>query len=237
VTLELSAVRFGARDPQALSRFWAGVLQWGAMPSVDGDVVVRGDDSSFALRFTPNDVVKTKQNRIHLDLTSQSPADQQAIVERALALGGRHLDIGQTPDDDHVVLADPEGNELCVIEPGNGFLAGCGRIGAVNCDGTQALGYFWSQALGWPLVWDQDEETAVQSPRGGSKVTWSGPPLMPREGTTPIELELTARDGDLRAEVERLVGLGASVEQEPSADGRVVLLDPDGNRFGVRLPG
>ena len=61
-----------------------------------------------------------------------------------------------------MVLADPEGNEFCVIEPGNNFLADTGFIGALSSDGTQEVGYFWSEALGWPLVWDQDEETAIQ---------------------------------------------------------------------------
>ena len=62
-----------------------------------------------------------------------------------------------------MVLADPEGNELCVIEPGNSFLAGCGFVGELACDGSREVGHFWSEALGWPLVWDQDQETAIQS--------------------------------------------------------------------------
>ena len=69
------------------------------------------------------------------------------------------------------MLADPEGNEFCVIEPGNEFLADCGFFGALACDGSQEVGYFWSQALGWPLVWDQDQETAIRSPHGGPKIT------------------------------------------------------------------
>ena len=64
------------------------------------------------------------------------------------------------------MLADPEGNEFCIIEPENNFLAGCGRLGSITCDGTQEVGYFWSAALGWPLVWDQDEETAIRAPDG-----------------------------------------------------------------------
>ena len=79
------------------------------------------------------------------------------------------------------MLADPEGNAFCVIEPGNSFLADCGFIGALSGDGSQATGYFWSAALDWPLVWDQDEETAIRSPHGGPKVTWGGPPLKPED--------------------------------------------------------
>lgn len=56
------------------------------------------------------------------------------------------------------------GNEFCVIEPGNAFLAGCGFLGEVACDGSREVGLFWSDVLGWPPVWDQDQETAIQSP-------------------------------------------------------------------------
>jgi hypothetical protein len=56
-----------------------------------------------------------------------------------------------------VVLADPEGNEFCVIEPGNKWLAGCGFFAELACEGSREVGYFWSHVLGWPLVWDQDQ--------------------------------------------------------------------------------
>ena len=78
------------------------------------------------------------------------------------------------------MLADPGGNEFCVIEPGNRFLAGRGLLGEVTCDGTREVGLFWRDALGWPLVWDQGGETAVQSPQGGTKVSWGGPPVAPK---------------------------------------------------------
>ena len=107
--------------------------------------------------------------------------------------------------------ADPEGNEFCVIEPGNNFLAGCGFIGALSSDGLQEVGYFWSEALGWPLVWDQDEETAIQSPRGGTKVTWGGPPVAPKAGKNRLHFDLAPpADGDQQAEVDRLVSIGAT---------------------------
>ena len=113
---------------------------------------------------------------MHFDLTSSSPADQAASVELALRLGGHHVDVGQRGDEGHVVLGDPEDNEFCVIESGNNFLANTARIGGMAGDGMPATGYFWGSVLGWPLVWDQDEETAIQSPAGGVKITWGGPP-------------------------------------------------------------
>ena len=50
----------------------------------------------------------------------------------------------------------------------------------VTCEGTPDAGRFWLAALGWSLVWDQDGETAIQSPRGGTKVAWAGSPVAPK---------------------------------------------------------
>ena len=158
---------------------------------------------------------------MHFDLTSATLEDQEQTVARALALGGRHIDVGQLPEEDHVVLADPEGNEFCVIEPGNNFLAECGFIGALSSDGSQEVGYFWSEALGWPLVWDQDEETAIRAPYGGPKVTWGGPPFAPKHGKNRLHFDLAPpADGDQQAEVDRLVSLGATRIDTTSATAR-----------------
>ncbi|AXH94740.1 VOC family protein [Micromonospora aurantiaca] len=237
MTSHLYAISVDAWEPLRLARFWAELLGRGVVDDPREGVALQPDgDAGLRIRFMPTEVPKTVQNRIHFDLTSASPQAQRDTVDRALTLGGRHIDIGQGPDDDQVVLADPEGNEFCVIEAGNNFLAGCGPVGAVNCDGTRAAGLFWSEALGWPLVWDQDEETAIQSPRGGAKVTWSGPPLMPSGGRDRVHLDLIA-DGDRDAEVDRLLALGATRAGtgEHTADD-VVLADPDGTEFCLLTP-
>ncbi|MCW2917643.1 MAG: hypothetical protein JWN52_5711 [Actinomycetia bacterium] len=137
-----------------------------------------------------------------------------------------------------MVLADPEGNEFCVIEPGNNFLADCGFIGALACDGSQEVGYFWSETLGWPLVWDQDQETAIRSPRGGPKITWGGPPLMPKTGKNRLHFDLAPPiHGDRQAEVDRLLSLGATrIDTGQGEVSRVVMADPDGNEFCVLTP-
>ncbi len=155
------------------------------------------------------------------------------------------------------MLADPEGNEFCVIEPGNSFLADCGFIGALAGDGSQQVGYFWSAALDWPLVWDQDQETAIRSPHGGPKITWGGPPLTPKTGRYRLAFELAPPlGGDQQVEVDRLVSLGATrvdvgpeecgpiedrsvfLEDGPVLleDGSVLLEDPDGHEFRVLTP-
>ncbi len=225
---------FSCDGSQAVGYFWSEALGWPLVWDQDEETAIQspGGGSKISWGGPPLDP-KLGQNRIHFDLTSASVQAMAATIARALELGGQHIDIGQTEDDGHVVLADPEGNELCVIEPGNGFLADTGVIGGVNCDGSQALGYFWSAALGWPLVWDQDEETAIQSPAGGSKITWSGPPLMPRLGRDRLRLELAVEDGaDVGAEVDRLVSLGASLDASGKSDGIAArLTDPDGNEF------
>jgi catechol 2,3-dioxygenase-like lactoylglutathione lyase family enzyme len=239
MTSQLFSIRFGASEPLRLARFWSGVLGWElAEDPRDGVLLLPGDDAGFRLRFVPAQDPKVGQNRMHFDLTSASLEEQQQTVERVLALGGRHLDIGQGPDVEHVVLADPDGNEFCVIEPGNKFLADCGFIGALACDGSQEVGYFWSEALGWPLVWDQDEETAIQSPHGGTKITWGGPPVAPKTGRNRQQFDLVPPlDGDRQTEVDRLLSLGATlVDTGQDGDGQVLMLDPDGNEFSVLTP-
>jgi hypothetical protein len=239
MTSQLRALCLDANDPPHLARFWAGVLSWEMEDDRDdGCVLLPSDDTGFRIRFLPSQEQKTGQNRMHLDLTSTSLAHQQQTVARALELGGRHLDIGQGPDADHVVLADPEGSEFCVIEPGNNFLADCGFMGAVNCDGSHEVGYFWSKALGWPLVWDQDEETAIRSPQGGPKVTWGGPPVAPKNGKNRWHLDLApAGDADQQAEVDRLLSLGATrLDIGQGEVSWVVMADPDDNEFCVLSP-
>ena len=103
------------------------------------------------------------------------------------------------------------------------------------CDGSQEVGYFWSEALGWPLVWDQDQETAIRSPHGGPKITWGGPPVRPKTGRNRLHFDLAPpADGDQQAEVDRLVSLGATrIDIGQGEVGRVAMIDPDGNEFCV----
>ncbi|HYO39334.1 MAG TPA: VOC family protein [Nocardioidaceae bacterium] len=225
----LVALALDTHHPARLARFWAGVLDRAPIEQPRG-VLLPGSPTQVGLRFAPSDTRKAGLNRVHPHLTSDGPHGQRDTVAAALALGAHHLDVGQQPEERHIVLADPEGNEFCVIEPGNSYLAGCGFLGELACDGTRLVGLFWSEALGWPLVWDENEETAVQSPQGGTKVAWGGPPVAKKHGRNAQRFELAAADGDLAGEVDRLVALGAT-RLGSTKHGGVELADPDGNEF------
>jgi catechol 2,3-dioxygenase-like lactoylglutathione lyase family enzyme len=124
MTVQLVALTFDAHDPARLGRFWAEFLGREAVSEPGGGVTLLsngwggrgdpGDGAGFRLRFLPSEEPRRGPNQMHFDLTSRSPQDQRDQVARALELGARHLDIGQG-EVDHVVLADPDGNEFDVI--------------------------------------------------------------------------------------------------------------------------
>ena len=109
----LYSIVVDARDPRRLAEFWAAVLDHQIVFESDEEVVVAKDKlSPPGLLFLRNDEPKTVKNRLHIDL---DPTDQAAEVERILGLGATRADIGQTGEETWVVLADPEGNEFCVL--------------------------------------------------------------------------------------------------------------------------
>lgn len=228
MALRLEAVAFDVADVPAVASFWAGLLDRDVHTDSGGELVP-GDETQVGLRFLASDTHQVGPRRLHLHLSSNEVQDQQRTVEKVLRLGGRHIDVGQGLEAGFVVLGDPDGNELCVISPGNNFLAGTGYLGEVTCDGTRSVGLFWRDALGWPLVWDENEETAIQSPLGGTKISWGGPPLQPKSGRNRQRFDLVT--SDLTSETKRLVSLGATVLGD--RPGGVELADPDGNEFGL----
>ncbi len=239
MTCELLAICLDANDPLRLARFWGAVLgQEMADDSHDGLTLLPSDATGFRLRFVPTQEQKVGPNAGHLHLTSTSLDDQQQTVARLLGLGAQHLDVGQRPDEDHVVLADPGGNELCVIEPGNNWLAGCGFLAELTCAGSREVGYFWSEALGWPLVWDQGLQTAIRLPQGGPKISWDGEWTVPQTAKSRIRFDLAPpAHGDQREEVDRLTSLGATrIDIGQGEVSSVVMADPDGREFRVLTP-
>lgn len=112
MSLEWEQVVIDARDPEALGRWWAEVLAWVVVNDAEDEFEIRpSQDRLPGLIFGPVGDLKPSRGRLHLDFR---PDDQQAEVDRLLALGARHVDIGQGSVP-WVVLADPEGNEFCVL--------------------------------------------------------------------------------------------------------------------------
>ena len=102
-----------ARDPVALGRWWAEALGWVIMNDTADEFEIRESaDRLPGIIFEPVGELKQQKNRLHLDFR---PGDQDAEVLRLLGLGAARVDVGQG-DVSWVVLADPEGNEFCVLE-------------------------------------------------------------------------------------------------------------------------
>jgi predicted enzyme related to lactoylglutathione lyase len=109
-----------AADPTALARWWAEALGWAITAEEPDEVAVEPpepDGLGVPLVFVAVADPKVGKNRVHLDLRSATVDDQAAQVARLTGLGAYPADIGQG-DVPWVVLADPEGNELCVLSPG-----------------------------------------------------------------------------------------------------------------------
>ena len=116
MSARLSTVVVDCRDEVSLSRFWCDVLGWQVIgQDDDGAIEIGPDDGSRAttLLFEPVPEPKTIKNRLHLDVNPMG-VDQDDELARLLALGARQIDIGQG-DQTWFVLADPEGNEFCLL--------------------------------------------------------------------------------------------------------------------------
>jgi catechol 2,3-dioxygenase-like lactoylglutathione lyase family enzyme len=115
------------RDVAAQADWWAGVLGWQKVYEAVDEVVIvpphalaKGDqipveEQGPGLVFVPVPEGKSVKNRLHLDLAPRADDDQSAEVERLIGLGATRIDVGQPMDATFVVLADPEGNEFCVL--------------------------------------------------------------------------------------------------------------------------
>jgi predicted enzyme related to lactoylglutathione lyase len=114
---KLYHVSVDAEDPPRLARFWAEVLGYRVLFEDNEETVIGAAPDIYpGLCFlaVPTPAPKTGKNRLHIDL---APDDHEAEVARILALGATRVDIGQGPDVSWSVLADPEGNEFCVLQP------------------------------------------------------------------------------------------------------------------------
>ena len=128
MTIRWYSVVVDCRDVAALSRWWAAALDWRIIYEAADEVVVvppvAMDPARYnpplergpGLIFVPVPEGKTAKNRLHIDLAPSLDAGQEAEVRRLEALGAKRVDVGQDPEKvSWVVMADPEGNEFCVL--------------------------------------------------------------------------------------------------------------------------
>ncbi len=230
--MHLQSVTFESPDPERDAAFWASVL--GRSPVEDsGGILLPGSPRQLGLCFTIGPAHGKEDNRLHLHL-SEDARNQWESIDACRAAGGRLKGNGHVPKDSYAVMADPVNDEFCVIEDGNKYLDGCGPLGEVTCAGSPRVGHFWSEVLGWPLVWEQGEETAIQSPAGGTKLAWSGEWSGPVIGGDRQYFVLTVDSDEFGGEVERLLALGASARDRTDARDEVGFSDPAGMRFVLR---
>jgi catechol 2,3-dioxygenase-like lactoylglutathione lyase family enzyme len=107
------------RDPELLAGFWCEVLGWKVLDrDDDGSVEIGpdrgGDGAQPVLVLSASDEPKRGKLRLHFDVNA-TDRDQAEELERLLALGARPADVGQTGAESWHVLADPEGNEFCLL--------------------------------------------------------------------------------------------------------------------------
>jgi predicted enzyme related to lactoylglutathione lyase len=235
-----------AQDDAAVGRFWAAALGWTTEVEEPGvtNVLPEGvtypDPAVLGIDVLRVPEPKTVKNRVHIDLATSSEAHQVELVARLRALGATSADIGQGEDVPWTVLADPEGNEFCVLEP-RAVYRDTGPMAAVVVDSAdpREMAGFWGEAMDWPVLELADDHATLRSARG------VGPYLeflrVPGAKTVlnRIHLDLRPYPGDDHAaEVARLRALGATPADVGQGEDVpwTVLADPEGNEFCVLAP-
>ncbi|WP_203338107.1 VOC family protein [Nocardioides limicola] len=128
MALRWYTVVIDCRDVAAQARWWAQALDWKPIYEAEDEVVLVPswvDDEALSstpwqrvppgLVFVPVPEGKQVKNRLHLDLAPHITDDREAEIDRLLSLGATRVDVGQRDDTSWDVLADPEGNEFCVL--------------------------------------------------------------------------------------------------------------------------
>ncbi|WP_026212066.1 VOC family protein [Longispora albida] len=236
----LVQINMKASDENALGRFWADVLGWELTSEGPGVTNlepvgnVYPDPAAICIDLVVSAEPKTVKNRVHVELAATSPAHQAEIVARLKDLGATLADVGQGDDVSWVVMADPEGNEFCVLDSLHEKTGPIASV-VVDCADPQAMATFWGQAMDW-TVQRVTEDIAVM--RSAKEV---GPYLI--FARTPdaktvwnrVHLDIRPYPGDdIEAEAARLVALGAT-----AVDLDVpwkVFADPEGNEFCLLSP-
>jgi hypothetical protein len=232
MTTKVRNVVVDAVDTGALGRFWSALLQQ-PITGHDANEVMITLCAGAELVFTPATRPKRGKNRVHFDLASTSIDHQSRLVEWAQRLGAAPRDIGQGTAP-WVVLADPDGNEFCVLEPRDEYL-GVGPMAAVVIDALNppALAQFWSHATSLPVTREHPEYASL----GQDSCFWLEfvRTEEPKTEKNRISIEVApAPDGHPTTEVARLLAQGAMRANSAQGDVESVLLyDPEGNEFCV----
>ena len=115
MALSLHHIVIDAHDLPALARFWTQLLGWKVLSEREREIVIGTSETApLGICFMPAAEGKVVKNRIHLDLNAGQD-DREVEIERVISLGARRVDVGQTGDESWTVLADPEGNEFCIL--------------------------------------------------------------------------------------------------------------------------
>ena len=230
-----------AADPAASGHWWAEALGWEVTFETRHEVAVEPPEPGglgIPLVFVPVADTKTVPNRVHLDLASPSAAAQAALVARLLDLGATLADVGQGQVP-WVVLADPDGNEFCVLEPRDRY-RDTGPLAAVVMAAADpvALARFWAEAAAWPLAGADDQLATLRHPSGRGPFLELVRSSAPKVTKNRLHIDLAPHPGDdPEAEVARLLDLGATPAD--IGQGQVpwtVLADLEGNEFCVLSP-
>ena len=115
----LSELVIDCEDPELLAQFWSAVLGYVELDRDEGAIEIGPPDVGFGglaptLILRPSSDPRNGKLRLHIDVNPLD-RDQDAELERLLALGARHADVGQGDGVSWYVLADPEGNEFCLL--------------------------------------------------------------------------------------------------------------------------
>lgn len=237
MALYIGSIVINVFEFECAKEFWMAALDY-TVRYADKDFVVLTDPNrrwaNISLQQWPE--AKQGRNRLHLDLYSDTPQDEVARLE---SLGAARLDWEYPPDADfYVVMADPDGNEFCVVT--TSAIQDSEMKQALSIDSIvinscefERMKEFWAAALGYSVRYADDDYLLLTDPN------WRWPNILlqswpeAKQGRNRLHLDLYS--DDQKKEVQRLEALGAvrlDWDYPPGAD-YVVMADLEGNEFCV----
>ena len=242
MTLRLVQVNLKARDDSTVGRFWAEALGWVASSAERGATSVAPVGFVWTDPAAPVciDVIAvpdpgTVRDRAHLELATTSATHRAELVARLTELGATPAEPVREGSP-RTVLADPEGNVFCVLEPAEVY-RDTGPIAAVvvDCADPRAMARFWGEGMGWTTHEVDDDRALLRAARGAGPFLEfvATPHLTTAWHRAHLDLVATPID-DQAVEVARLRTLGATPEDVGQGDVPwAVLADPEGHQFCI----